>query len=406
MSKRKRVSSGADDRFAAAAAMVADAAKDASAPFEPSPEEAAAQTDKLVKKKKKRGVVYVAKVPPYMKPAKLRHILEQHGKVTNMHFTQEDESVRHRRRKNGGSKKPKFKEAWFEFKQRKVAKRVALTLNNTKFGRSAGPKSGYWHDDLWNLKYLPKFTWEHLTEKREHEKHVREHRLRVELDQVRRDNEFFLERVAESKKFSKMEERKVRRARCRRRCCCCCCCCYTSPLPPLRPLGVAPPSRRRRRTHSHSRARWPPTRSPPRSVRRARSPRRTRGRDAPSSSGMSRQRGWRGRKRRPARRSPPAYSVCSRARSEARRIARLRATATPRPLYNKLDPCACVIFMQRAPYCRSALHRRRACACACCCCRVVCWRLAHVKHVVASNEYLPQVSREGAVDVLLRAGEL
>ena len=89
--------------------MAAEAAKDESASFEPSPEEAAAQTDKLVKKKKKRGVVYVAKVPPYMKPAKLRHILEQHGKVTNMHFTQEDESVRHRRRKNGGSKKPKFK---------------------------------------------------------------------------------------------------------------------------------------------------------------------------------------------------------------------------------------------------------------------------------------------------------
>lgn len=170
--------------------------------------EASRAGNKLLRKKKKRGVVYVARVPAYMKPAKLRYMLEQHGEVTNMYLTQEDERVRLRRKRAGGSKKPKFTEAWFEFKDRKVAKLVARSLNNTKLGAAAGSKSSFWHDNLWNIKYLSKFTWEHLTEKREHERHVREHRLRIELDQVRRDNEFFLTRVAQAKQLGKMEERK------------------------------------------------------------------------------------------------------------------------------------------------------------------------------------------------------
>ena len=28
-----------------------------------------------------------------------------------------------------------------------------------------GKKRSYYHDDMWNIKYLPKFRWTHLTEK-------------------------------------------------------------------------------------------------------------------------------------------------------------------------------------------------------------------------------------------------
>ena len=30
---------------------------------------------------------------------------------------------------------------------------------------AGGKKRSYYHDDLWNIKYLPKFRWTHLTEK-------------------------------------------------------------------------------------------------------------------------------------------------------------------------------------------------------------------------------------------------
>ena len=45
---------------------------------------------------------------------------------------------------------------------KRVAKAVASTLNNVPIG---GRKKNYYHDDLWNMKYLPKFRWTHLTEK-------------------------------------------------------------------------------------------------------------------------------------------------------------------------------------------------------------------------------------------------
>jgi len=41
-----------------------------------------------------------------------------------------------------------------EFRDKKVAKSVAQSLNNTQIG---GRKGDYYHDDIWNLKYLKKF---------------------------------------------------------------------------------------------------------------------------------------------------------------------------------------------------------------------------------------------------------
>lgn len=33
---------------------------------------------------RKRGVVYLSRVPPFMKPAKIKHLMEQHGIVTRV----------------------------------------------------------------------------------------------------------------------------------------------------------------------------------------------------------------------------------------------------------------------------------------------------------------------------------
>ncbi len=37
----------------------------------------------------KRGVVYLSRVPPFMKPAKLRHLLELHGEVLRLYLAAE-----------------------------------------------------------------------------------------------------------------------------------------------------------------------------------------------------------------------------------------------------------------------------------------------------------------------------
>ena len=60
---------------------------------------------------------------------------------------------------------------------------IAESLNNTLIG---GRKRNYYHDDMWNLKYLRKFKWDHLTEKVAYERRVRSQKLRLETMQAKR----------------------------------------------------------------------------------------------------------------------------------------------------------------------------------------------------------------------------
>lgn len=44
-----------------------------------------------------------------------------------------------------------FTEGWIEYLDKKIAKRVAVSLNCQNVG---GKKSSQWYDELWNMKYL------------------------------------------------------------------------------------------------------------------------------------------------------------------------------------------------------------------------------------------------------------
>ena len=48
-----------------------------------------------------------------------------------------------------------------EFKDKKIARSVADMLNAQSIG---GKKGTRWRDDVWTMKYLPKFKWNMLTE--------------------------------------------------------------------------------------------------------------------------------------------------------------------------------------------------------------------------------------------------
>ena len=73
-----------------------------------------------------------------------------------------DDTIRKKRKKSGGNTRKMYTEGWVEFEDKKIAKQVALALNNTMIG---GKKTSYYREDIWNIKYLSKFKWEHLTEK-------------------------------------------------------------------------------------------------------------------------------------------------------------------------------------------------------------------------------------------------
>ena len=72
-----------------------------------------------------------------------------------------DASARKRRKKQGKNSGKNFTEGWVEFDDKRVAKRVADMLNGQPMG---GKHRSAYHYDLWCLKYLSKFKWDHLTE--------------------------------------------------------------------------------------------------------------------------------------------------------------------------------------------------------------------------------------------------
>jgi ESF2/ABP1 family protein len=111
---------------------------------------------------KRKGVVYMARVPPFMKPHRVKQLLEPYGDIGRIYLAPEDPAIRKRRIAAGGNKKPMFTEGWIEFLNKKDAKFVAATLNNQPMG---GNKRGFYSSDLWLLKYLKGFKWYHLTEK-------------------------------------------------------------------------------------------------------------------------------------------------------------------------------------------------------------------------------------------------
>ena len=72
-----------------------------------------------------------------------------------------DPALRKHRKQKGGNTGKNFTEGWVEFEDKAVAKQVAAMLNANPIG---GKRRSAYHYDLWSLKYLPKFKWDHLTE--------------------------------------------------------------------------------------------------------------------------------------------------------------------------------------------------------------------------------------------------
>lgn len=154
------------------------------------------------------GIVYLSRIPPGMNPLKIRTLLSQYGTVGRLFLQPEDPSVRKRRKKSGGNTRKQFTEGWVEYEDKKIAKSVAQTLNNTNFG---GKKRYFYHDDIWNIRYLNKFKWVHISEKLAYEKAAREQRMRTEIAQVKRETNAFLENVDKGKEIMAIEKKKKKR---------------------------------------------------------------------------------------------------------------------------------------------------------------------------------------------------
>ncbi|CDO55364.1 hypothetical protein DV495_002997 [Geotrichum candidum] len=154
------------------------------------------EVEKSNERVKKTGLVYLSKIPPFMKPVKVRQILSRFGEVNRIFLVPEDPKVYQKRVKYGGNKKKNFVEGWAEFVKKSHAKLAADTLNGNIIG---GKKGNYYHDDILNVKYLHKFKWHNLTDQIAYEKQVRQAKLRAEIAQATRENKAFIQNVERSK---------------------------------------------------------------------------------------------------------------------------------------------------------------------------------------------------------------
>ncbi|PPJ56594.1 hypothetical protein CBER1_01791 [Cercospora berteroae] len=161
-----------------------------------------------VHKLQKSGVIYLSRIPPFMKPQTLRHNLLPHAPKSGLgriFLTPEDPTTHSKRIKNGGNKKKSFSDGWVEFLSKKEAKLAVEKLNGNIIG---GKKGGFYHDDIWNLKYLKGFKWDHLTEQIRAENAERTARMRDEVRRVRKENRVFVEDVERGKMVEGMERKR------------------------------------------------------------------------------------------------------------------------------------------------------------------------------------------------------
>ncbi|EKJ78763.1 hypothetical protein NXS19_013425 [Fusarium pseudograminearum] len=150
---------------------------------------------------KKSGVVYLSRIPPFMKPAKLRSLLEPYGTINRIFLAPEDPASHARRVRAGGNKKRSYTEGWVEFTKKKDAKAVCDLLNARTIG---GKKGSYYHDDLWNLLYLKGFKWHNLTEQIAAENAERSSRMRAEISKSTKENKEFVRNVEKAKMLDGM----------------------------------------------------------------------------------------------------------------------------------------------------------------------------------------------------------
>ena len=159
---------------------------------------------------KKSGVLYVSRIPPFMKPHKLRTLLEPFGTINRTYLAPEDPASHQRRVRAGGNKKKLFTEGWVEFVDKKDAKKAFELLNARTIG---GKKGSYYRDDVWSLVYLKGFKWRDLTAQIEKENAERESRMRAEISKATRENLEFVRNVEQAKQLDGIKTKREKKGK-------------------------------------------------------------------------------------------------------------------------------------------------------------------------------------------------
>lgn len=150
----------------------------------------------VTKKSSHPGVIYLSRIPPFMRPTTVRSLLSAYGPISQLFLTPEAPSTYLARKHAKGNKKRSFIDGWIEFVHKRHAKACVDAINGKIVG---GKKGGWYRDDVWNAKYLSGFKWADLMEGVRREEREREERVRVGVSRDKREREEFLRGIEGAK---------------------------------------------------------------------------------------------------------------------------------------------------------------------------------------------------------------
>jgi ESF2/ABP1 family protein len=149
--------------------------------------------EELHEKIKRSGVLYMSRVPIGMKIIDIRKLLDDYG-IQRCYFVPYKKKLHN----VDGKRVQAYKEGWIEFEDKIYAKLAEYQLNGKPIG---GNKKCIYRDELWNLKYLHKFKWNDLVESMTMERKIQEKKLKMEIAQSKRENDFIIKNYEKSKKY-------------------------------------------------------------------------------------------------------------------------------------------------------------------------------------------------------------
>ncbi|KAM3721180.1 Activator of basal transcription [Dirofilaria immitis] len=153
-------------------------------------------------KERKSGIIYFQTLPPNFTVSRMRNEMSKFGEIGRIYLQAE------KRRDAKGKRRKRFVEGWVEFKKKSLAKRVAVSLNNTAVG---GKRRNTARESLWTMKYLSGFKWVHLVEQLNFEHRIEQQRMHVEIAQAKRQASFFSDQVEKGEQLRKLEEKVLKK---------------------------------------------------------------------------------------------------------------------------------------------------------------------------------------------------
>lgn len=155
----------------------------------------------FAEKKKKPGIIYLSSVPEGMSVNAMVSYFAQFGQVGRTYLVPISHGgfqSQSKAAKNSVQRCTRFSEGWIEFMSKKIARRVAEQLNCTQVGGKNKRAKRY--STLWNIKYLPRFKWHHLSERLKYEMEAKKQQMKAEISQVKKEADNFEASVRRGKK--------------------------------------------------------------------------------------------------------------------------------------------------------------------------------------------------------------